>query len=100
QRNACLNGINRITERANRLGLLNENEKQQQQQQPLTEIDEINNYINTNTNGEIKYLIMTATKSSVNEFLLHQPMSIDGVKSILVECCKRYTSTDLTMLFA
>ena len=45
--------INRITDRANRLGLLNENEKQQQQQ-PLTETDEINNYINTYTNGEIK----------------------------------------------
>ena len=45
--------INRITDRANRLGLLNENEKQQQQQ-PLTETDEINNYINPNTNGEIK----------------------------------------------
>ena len=55
--NFTLNGsavlsINRITERANRLGLLNEHEKQQQQ--PLTETDEINNYINPNTNGEIK----------------------------------------------
>lgn len=38
--------VSRITERANKLGLLNDNEKE-----PLTETEQINNYINSNNNN-------------------------------------------------